>query len=126
MPRLLPQKGQTVSATALVFVSPTISGLHSTALTGKGEILERVLKVYFLHMADGWGRGEHGRLGLGDNDRISKIVPRKVNLIPDKDIIQFCRGDHGRPGYRMNVTLGQFGGLHSLAIVECKVGGYIV
>lgn len=33
---------------------------------------------------------------------------------------QFGRGDHGRLGYRRNVTLGQFGGLHILAIVECK------
>lgn len=34
---------------------------------------------------------DSGRLGLGDNDKISKIVPQKVNLIPDEDIIQVVK-----------------------------------
>ena len=35
-----------------------------------------------------WGRGEHGRLGFGDNDKSSKMVPQKVNLLAGEDIIQ--------------------------------------
>jgi alpha-tubulin suppressor-like RCC1 family protein len=43
----------------------------------------------------GWGRGEHGRLGLGDNDKSSKMVPQKVNLLAEEDIIQVsCGGTH--------------------------------
>lgn len=36
----------------------------------------------------GWGRGEHGRLGFGDNDKSSKMVPQKVNLLAGEDIVQ--------------------------------------
>lgn len=35
----------------------------------------------------GWGRGEHGRLGFGD-DKSSKMVPQKVQLLVGEDIIQ--------------------------------------
>ncbi|KAH0879669.1 hypothetical protein HID58_067063, partial [Brassica napus] len=68
------------SMISLEFVDIDAGGLHSTTLTGKGEILKR-----------GWRRGEHGRLELGDNDQISKIVPQKLNHIPDQDIIQFVK-----------------------------------
>jgi len=36
----------------------------------------------------GWGRGEHGRLGFGDNDKSSKMVPQRVNLLVGEDIVQ--------------------------------------
>lgn len=39
----------------------------------------------------GWGRGEHGRLGFGDNDKSSKMVPQKVNLLDEEDIIQVVK-----------------------------------
>lgn len=41
-----------------------------------------ILQVY------GWGRGEHGRLGFGDNDKSSKMVPQKVHLLAGKKIVQ--------------------------------------
>ena len=41
-----------------------------------------LLQVY------GWGRGEHGRLGFGDNDKSSKMVPQRVNLLAGEDIVQ--------------------------------------
>ncbi|KAH0984515.1 hypothetical protein GBA52_011692 [Prunus armeniaca] len=88
-------------------------GWHSTALTDDGEVY-------------GWGRGEHGRLGFGDNDKSSKMVPQRVHLLAGEDIVQvscggthsvaltrdgrmfsFGRGDHGRLGYGRKVTTGQ-------------------
>ncbi|KAL0720037.1 hypothetical protein Bca4012_069361 [Brassica carinata] len=97
----------------LTLVDIAAGGWHSTALTDKGEVY-------------GWGRGEHGRLGFGDNDKSSKMVPQKVILLADEDIIQvscggthsvaltrdgrifsFGRGDHGRLGYGRKVTTGQ-------------------
>ncbi|KAI4366753.1 hypothetical protein MLD38_022588 [Melastoma candidum] len=88
-------------------------GWHSTALTDDGEVF-------------GWGRGEHGRLGFGDNDKSSKMVPQKVHLLAGEDTVQvscggthsvaltregrmfsFGRGDHGRLGYGRKVTTGQ-------------------
>jgi len=36
----------------------------------------------------GWGRGEHGRLGFGDSDKSSKMVPQKVQLLAGEDIVQ--------------------------------------
>ncbi|CAH2065771.1 unnamed protein product [Thlaspi arvense] len=41
-----------------------------------------------LTLVYGWGRGEHGRLGFGDNDKSSKMLPQKVNLLAGEDIIQ--------------------------------------
>lgn len=41
-----------------------------------------LLQVY------GWGRGEHGRLGFGDNDKSSKMVPQRVHLLAGQDIVQ--------------------------------------
>ena len=35
----------------------------------------------------GWGRGEHGRLGFGD-DKSSKMVPQRVQLLICEDIVQ--------------------------------------
>jgi alpha-tubulin suppressor-like RCC1 family protein len=41
-----------------------------------------------------WGRGEHGRLGFGD-DKSSHMVPQKVELLAGEDIIQVsCGGTH--------------------------------
>jgi alpha-tubulin suppressor-like RCC1 family protein len=34
-----------------------------------------------------WGRGEHGRLGFGD-DKSSKMVPQKVHLLAGETIAQ--------------------------------------
>jgi alpha-tubulin suppressor-like RCC1 family protein len=97
----------------LTLVDIAAGGWHSTALTNEGEVY-------------GWGRGEHGRLGFGDNDKSSKMLPQKVNLLAGEDIIQvscggthsvaltrdgrifsFGRGDHGRLGYGRKVTTGQ-------------------
>lgn len=35
----------------------------------------------------GWGRGEHGRLGFGD-DKSSKMVPQRVQLLVGEDKVQ--------------------------------------
>ncbi|AQK52432.1 regulator of chromosome condensation3 [Zea mays] len=86
-------------------------GWHSTALTIDGEVYA-------------WGRGEHGRLGFGD-DKSSHMVPLKVELLAGEDIVQvscggthsvalardgrmfsYGRGDHGRLGYGRKVTTG--------------------
>ncbi|KZV53871.1 hypothetical protein F511_00137 [Dorcoceras hygrometricum] len=94
-----------------VQVDVAAGGWHSTALTDDGEVY-------------GWGRGEHGRLGFGD-DKSSKMVPQRVQLLVGEDIVQvscggthsvaltrdgrmysFGRGDHGRLGYGRKVTTG--------------------
>ncbi|KAI3985603.1 hypothetical protein MKX01_033886 [Papaver californicum] len=86
-------------------------GWHSTSLTAEGEVY-------------GWGRGEHGRLGFGD-DKSSKMVPQRVQLLVGEHVIQvscggthsvaltregrmftFGCGDHGRLGYGRKVTTG--------------------
>lgn len=46
------------------------------------KLLAISLQVY------GWGRGEHGRLGFGDNDKSSKMVPQRVHLLAGEDIVQ--------------------------------------
>ncbi|XP_043693082.1 ultraviolet-B receptor UVR8-like [Telopea speciosissima] len=95
----------------LTLVDIAAGGWHSTALTNQGEVYA-------------WGRGEHGRLGFGD-DKSSKMVPQKVQLLVGEDIVQvscggthsvaltrdgrmfsFGRGDHGRLGYGRKVTTG--------------------
>ncbi|CAA7018159.1 unnamed protein product [Microthlaspi erraticum] len=110
-PRSLPIPVQGLDGLTLVDIAA--GGWHSTALTDEGEVY-------------GWGRGEHGRLGFGDNDKSSKMLPQKVNLLSGQDIIQvscggthsvaltrdgrifsFGRGDHGRLGYGRKVTTGQ-------------------
>ncbi|GAB2299956.1 hypothetical protein Dimus_034001 [Dionaea muscipula] len=96
----------------LTLVDIAAGGWHSTALTKEGEVY-------------GWGRGEHGRLGFGD-DKSSKMVPQKVQLLSEEYIVQvscggthsvaltrdgrifsFGRGDHGRLGYGRKQTTGQ-------------------
>ncbi|GMH20674.1 hypothetical protein Nepgr_022515 [Nepenthes gracilis] len=96
----------------LTLVDIAAGGWHSTALTNGGEVY-------------GWGRGEHGRLGLGD-DKSSKMEPQKLQLLAGEDIVQvscggthsvaltrngrifsFGRGDHGRLGDGTTVTTGQ-------------------
>ncbi|MCO5564578.1 hypothetical protein L7F22_018242 [Adiantum nelumboides] len=71
-----------------------------------------------------WGRGEHGRLGFGD-DKSSKMVPQEVSLLAEETIVQvscggthsvalsaagrmysFGRADHGRLGCDRAVTTG--------------------
>ncbi|KAG7033257.1 Ultraviolet-B receptor UVR8, partial [Cucurbita argyrosperma subsp. argyrosperma] len=110
-PRSQPIPVQGLSGLTLVDIAA--GGWHSTALTDSGEVY-------------GWGRGEHGRLGFGDNDKSSKMVPQKVQLLSGEDIVQvscggthsvavtsdgrmfsFGRGDHGRLGYGRKVTTGQ-------------------
>ncbi|VAI87811.1 unnamed protein product [Triticum turgidum subsp. durum] len=75
-------------------------------------------------MVYAWGRGEHGRLGFGD-DKSSHMVPLKVQLLAGEDIVQvscggthsvvltsdgrmfsYGRGDHGRLGDGRKVTTG--------------------
>ncbi|KAF7130683.1 hypothetical protein RHSIM_Rhsim10G0063200 [Rhododendron simsii] len=108
-PRSQPIPVQGLSGLTLVDIAA--GGWHSTALTDDGEVY-------------GWGRGEHGRLGFGD-DKSSKMVPQRVQLLVGEDIIQvscggthsvaltrdghmfsFGRGDHGRLGYGRKVTTG--------------------
>ncbi|CAF2319446.1 unnamed protein product, partial [Brassica napus] len=67
----------------LTLVDIDAGGSHSTSLTGKGDILKR--------LGGRLGKREHRGLGLGDNDKISKIVPQKVNLLPNKDILHVIR-----------------------------------
>eukprot|EP00262_Sarcandra_glabra_P007589 TRINITY_DN20487_c0_g1_i1.p1 TRINITY_DN20487_c0_g1~~TRINITY_DN20487_c0_g1_i1.p1 ORF type:complete len:397 (+),score=64.11 TRINITY_DN20487_c0_g1_i1:104-1294(+) len=95
----------------LTLVDIAAGGWHSTALTEEGEVYA-------------WGRGEHGRLGFGD-DKSSKMVPQRVQLLVGKEIVQvscggthsvactrdgrmfsFGRGDHGRLGYGRKITTG--------------------
>jgi hypothetical protein len=40
-----------------------------------------------------WGRGEHGRLGFGD-DKSSHMVPLKVQLLAGEDIVQVIDFDY--------------------------------
>lgn len=108
-PRSQPIPVQGLSDLTLIDIAA--GGWHSTALTVKGEVYA-------------WGRGEHGRLGFGD-DKSSKMVPQKVQLLAAEDIVQiscggthsvaltrdgrmfsFGRGDHGRLGYGRKVTTG--------------------
>lgn len=44
--------------------------------------------LLFLFQVYGWGRGEHGRLGFGDSDKSSKMLPQKVQLLAGQDIVQ--------------------------------------
>ncbi|KAL2610465.1 hypothetical protein R1flu_029038 [Riccia fluitans] len=95
----------------LDLVDIAAGGWHSMALTANGEVY-------------GWGRGEHGRLGFGD-DKSSKMVPAPVDVLAGESVIQiscggthsvaltkdgrmfsFGRGDHGRLGDGRRVTTG--------------------
>jgi len=50
--------------------------------------LALILSSLTLFQVYGWGRGEHGRLGFGDSDKSSKMVPQKVQLLAGEDIVQ--------------------------------------
>ncbi|TVU05773.1 hypothetical protein EJB05_48956 [Eragrostis curvula] len=108
-PRSQPIRIEALSDVKLVDIAA--GGWHSTALTEEGEVYA-------------WGRGEHGRLGLGD-DKSSHMVPLQVQLLAGEDIVQvscggthsvaltrdgrmfsYGRGDHGRLGYGRKVTTG--------------------
>ncbi|XP_060191431.1 ultraviolet-B receptor UVR8-like [Lycium barbarum] len=108
-PRSQPIAVQGLSGLTLVDIAA--GGWHSAALTDDGEVY-------------GWGRGEHGRLGFGD-DKSSKMLPQQVQLLAEQNIVQvscggthsvaltrdgrmfsFGRGDHGRLGYGRKVTTG--------------------
>lgn len=108
-PRSQPVPVQGLSG--LILVDIAAGGWHSTALTSDAEVYA-------------WGRGEHGRLGFGD-DKSSKMVPQKVPLLAgetieqvscggthsvartaDGRIFSYGRGDHGRLGYGRRVTTG--------------------
>ncbi|KAJ7975724.1 Regulator of chromosome condensation (RCC1) family protein [Quillaja saponaria] len=79
-PRSQPIPVQGLSGLTLVDIAA--GGWHSNALTDEGEVY-------------GWGRGEHGRLGFGDNDKSSKMVPQRVQLLAWEDIVQVsCGGTH--------------------------------
>lgn len=62
--------------------------------TGKEAVLHTSFQVYCLKISAiplqvyGWGRGEHGRLGFGDNDKSSKMLPQKVHLLAGENIVQ--------------------------------------
>ena len=64
-------------------------GWHSAALTTHGE-------VYI------WGRGEYGRLGIGDRSGSSKLRPQKVRGLEAHKIVQVrlsvCGGGRGGRG----------------------------
>ncbi|VAI75172.1 unnamed protein product [Triticum turgidum subsp. durum] len=108
-PRSQPIRVEGLSNLSLVDIAA--GGWHSAALTKEGEVYA-------------WGRGEHGRLGFGD-DKSSHMVPLKVQLLAGEDIVQvscggthsvvltsdgrifsYGRGDHGRLGDGRKVTTG--------------------
>ncbi|GJN03583.1 hypothetical protein PR202_ga21045 [Eleusine coracana subsp. coracana] len=108
-PRSQPIRIEGLSELKLIDIAA--GGWHSTALTEDGEVYA-------------WGRGEHGRLGFGD-DKSSHMVPLKVEALAGEDIVQvscggthsvaltrdgrmfsYGRGDHGRLGYGRKVTTG--------------------
>ncbi|KAG5410152.1 hypothetical protein IGI04_006471 [Brassica rapa subsp. trilocularis] len=66
----------------------SVEAFRNVSLEEDGRLLAQPLIICPM---EGWRRGEHGRLELGDNDQISKIVPQKLNHIPDQDIIQFVK-----------------------------------
>ncbi|MQM07717.1 hypothetical protein Taro_040559 [Colocasia esculenta] len=124
-PRSQPIPVQGLSGLSLVDIAA--GGWHSTALTDQGECslimspfgksseslhpygkMDLLLNLLFEAWGSfvyAWGRGEHGRLGFGD-DKSSRMVPQKVHLLAGEDIVQFGRGDHGRLGYGRKVTTG--------------------
>ncbi|WVZ15411.1 hypothetical protein V8G54_012977 [Vigna mungo] len=102
-----------------------LESLAAVTWTESGEKFIQEFKI-LVSQVYGWGRGEHGRLGFGDSDKSSKMVPQKVQLLAGEDIVQvscggthsvaltrdgrmfsFGRGDHGRLGYGRKVTTGQ-------------------
>ncbi|KAJ7565806.1 hypothetical protein O6H91_02G076100 [Diphasiastrum complanatum] len=63
--------------TGLVLEDIAAGGWHSMALTVDGQVYA-------------WGRGEHGRLGFGD-DKSSKMFPQRVHLLTGDIIVQVVR-----------------------------------
>jgi alpha-tubulin suppressor-like RCC1 family protein len=60
----------------------TCGGWHTAAITTEGDMYV-------------WGRGEHGRLGLGDERGASKLLPTLLEL-PDGERVKqvSCGGSH--------------------------------
>lgn len=54
----------------------------------KPMTVDSKITLFSIMQVYGWGRGEHGRLGFGDNDKSSKMVPQKVQLLAGEDIVQ--------------------------------------
>eukprot|EP00197_Chlamydomonas_leiostraca_P014556 CAMPEP_0202864320 /NCGR_PEP_ID=MMETSP1391-20130828/4611_1 /ASSEMBLY_ACC=CAM_ASM_000867 /TAXON_ID=1034604 /ORGANISM="Chlamydomonas leiostraca, Strain SAG 11-49" /LENGTH=825 /DNA_ID=CAMNT_0049544055 /DNA_START=66 /DNA_END=2539 /DNA_ORIENTATION=+ len=57
----------------------TAGGWHSLALTRHGEVYA-------------WGRGEYGRLGIGDRSGSSKLRPHKVRGLEEHCVVQMAAG----------------------------------
>lgn len=62
-----------------VIVDISAGGWHSTAVSNKGELWV-------------WGRGEYGRLGLGDGLASSRLRPCKVEGLEQHYIVQASAG----------------------------------
>ncbi|KAF7129439.1 hypothetical protein RHSIM_Rhsim10G0062700 [Rhododendron simsii] len=124
---------QLAPASLLNLMSPLLEGLGESFSVCFGLLTEGDAEIVY-----GWGRGEHGRLGFG-NDKSSIMVPQRVQLLVGEDIFQFGRGDHGTSGHPSEVSInlpppknlsggeadGRWcaelvacGGRHTLAIVE--------
>lgn len=74
--------GQVVGLEDIAVSDIAAAGWHSLAITTSGE-------VYV------WGRGEYGRLGLGDKGGSSRLRPCKVKAIEDHRVVQAsCGGTH--------------------------------
>lgn len=66
----------------MVIADVAAGGWHSLALTAAGEVLV-------------WGRGEYGRLGLGDKTGSSKLRPTKVTGLEGYRVVEAsCGGTH--------------------------------
>ncbi len=66
-------------------------GWHSCALSSAGEVWV-------------WGRGEYGRLGLGDRSGSSKLRPQKVRGLEAHVVVQ-VRGAGGGGGVILRHTI---------------------
>ncbi|CAL5369685.1 unnamed protein product [Camellia sinensis] len=85
-PRSQPIPVQGLSGLTLIDIAA--GGWHSTVLTDEGELMQRHNCTVDLSAGVfGWGRGEHGRLGFGD-DKSSKMVPQRVQLLVGEGIVQ--------------------------------------
>ncbi|KAL3132366.1 hypothetical protein ABBQ32_008942 [Trebouxia sp. C0010 RCD-2024] len=74
--------GQVVGLDDIAVSDIAAAGWHSLAITTSGE-------VYV------WGRGEYGRLGLGDKGGSSRLRPCKVKAIEGHRVVQAsCGGTH--------------------------------
>lgn len=81
--------------------------------------MEKIYNPYNFEKVYGWGRGEHGRLGFGD-DKSSKMVPQQVQLLAGEDIIQVsCGGTH-------SVALTRDGRMFSVSVLFVLYGKFIM